>query len=207
MFKQKSIFLIAAVLTSVVVVGSVSGVFYLKYMKTENETVQQTTELTTQQTETTQNDVKQKQQEKGKLREEITEDDKSYNEAFRALEMAGQKVDPSIEKEVKEAFKVVIKECRRAKDLEFNYTIENHLIMAKRDMIVSFAVALQQNEYDVNVDDIEVYESKSSGVVQFILKTTKKDAESIFWVGNYMTQEHQVSIERYYGGHVGRAFG
>lgn len=207
MFKLKSIFLIAAVLTSVVVVGSVSGVFYLKYMKTENETGQQTTELTTQQTETTQNDVKQKQQEKGKLREEIAEDDKSYNEAFRALEMAGHKASPSIEKEVKEAFKVVIKECRRAKDLEFNYTIENHLIMAKRDMIVSFAVALQQNEYDVNVDDIEVYESKSSGVVQFILKTTKKDAESIFWVGNYMTQEHQVSIERYYGGHVGKAFG
>lgn len=207
MFKLKSIFLIAAVLTSVVVVGSVSGVFYLKYMKTENETGQQTTELTTQQTETTQNDVKQKQQEKGKLREEIAEDDKSYNEAFRALEMAGHKASPSIEKEVKEAFKVVIKECRRAKDLEFNYTIENHLIMAKRDMVVSFAVALQQNEYDVNVDDIEVYESKSSGVVQFILKTTKKDAESIFWVGNYMTQEHQVSIERYYGGHVGRAFG
>lgn len=77
MFKLKSILLIAAVLTSVIVVGSVSGVFYLKYMKTENETVQQTTEITTQQIETTQNDVKQKQQEKGKLREEITEDDKS----------------------------------------------------------------------------------------------------------------------------------
>jgi hypothetical protein len=207
MFKQKSIFLIAAVLTSLVVVGSVSGVFYLKYLKETNETAQQIAEQTTQQTETTQDTVEQKQQEKGKLREEITEDDKSYNEAFRALEMAGHKASPSIEKEVKEAFKVVIKECRRAKDLEFNYTIENHLIMAKRDMIVSFAVALQQNEYDVNVDDIEVYESKSSGVVQFILKTTKKDAESIFWVGNYMTQEHQVSIERYYGGHVGRAFG
>lgn len=207
MFKQKSIFLIAAVLTSLVVVGSVSGVFYLKYLKETNETAQQIAEQTTQQTETTQDTVEQKQQEKGKLREEITEDDKSYNEAFRALEMAGHKASPSIEKEVKEAFKVVIKECRRAKDLEFNYTIENHLIMAKRDMIVSFAVALQQNEYDVNVDDIEVYESKSSGVVQFILKTTKKDAESIFWVGNYMTQEHQVSIERYYGGHVGKAFG
>ena len=78
MFKLKSIFLIGAVLISVVVVGSVSGVFYLKYMKTENEAAQQTTELTTQQIETTQNDVKQKQQEKGKLREEITEDDKSY---------------------------------------------------------------------------------------------------------------------------------
>ena len=207
MFKLKSIFLIGVVLISVIVVGSVSGVFYLKYMRTENETVQQTTEQTIQQTETTQNNVEKKQQEKGKLREEIAEDNKSYNEAFRALEMAGHKASPSIEKEVKEAFKVVIKECRRAKDLEFNYTIENHLIMAKRDMIVSFAVALQQNEYDVNVDDIEVYESKSSGVVQFILKTTKKDAESIFWVGNYMTQEHQVSIERYYGGHVGRAFG
>ena len=207
MFKLKSIFLIAAVLTSVVVVGSVSGVFYLKYMKVENETVQQTTELTTQQTETTQDNVEQRQQEKGKLREEITEDDKSYNEAFRALEMGGHKVDPSIEKEVKDAFKVVIKECKRAKDLEFDYSIENHLIMAKRDMIVSFAVALQQNEYDVNVDDIEVYESKSPGVVQFIVKSTKKDADSIFWVGNYMTQEHQVSIERYYGGHVGKAFG
>ena len=207
MFKLKSIFLIGAILTSVVVVGSVSGVFYLKYMKTENEAAQQTTELTTQQTETTQNDVKQKQQEKGKLREEITEDDKSYNKAFRALEKAGHKVDPSIEKEVKEAFKVVIKECKTANILEIDYSHEKHLKMANHDMIMSFAVALQQNEYDVNVDDIEVYESKSSGVVQFIVKSTKKDADSIFWVGNYMTQEHQVSIERYYGGHVGKAFG
>ena len=207
MFKLKSILLIAAVLTSVIVVGSVSGVFYLKYMKTENETVQQTTEITTQQIETTQNDVKQKQQEKGKLREEITEDDKSYNEAFRALELAGHKAEPSIEKEIKEAFKVVIKECRRAKDLEFDYSIENHLKMATHDMIIAFAVALQQNGYDVNVDDIEVYESKSSGVVQFIVKSTKKDADSIFWVGNYYTSEQQVNIKRYYGGHVGKAFG
>lgn len=161
----------------------------------------------TQQEAQTNETTEEKKPEKTAEQVVITEDDRSYNEALSALEMAGYKASPSIEKEVKEAFKVVIKECRRAKDLEFNYTIENHLIMAKRDMIVSFAVALQQNEYDVNVDDIEVYESKSSGVVQFILKTTKKDAESIFWVGNYMTQEHQVSIERYYGGHVGRAFG
>lgn len=207
MFKLKSIFLIVAVLTSVVVVGSVSGVFYLKYMKVENETVQQTTELTTQQTETTQNSVEQKQQEKGKLREEITEDDKSYNEAFRALELAGHKVDPSIEKKVKDAFEVVIKECKRPHDLEIDYSIENHLKMATHDMIVSFAVALQQNEYDVNVDDIEVYESKSSGVVQFIVKSTKKGEDSIFWVGNYYTSEDQVDIRRYYGGHVGKAFG
>ena len=207
MFKLKSIFLIGAVLTSVVDVGSVSGVFYLKYMKIENEAAQQTTELTTQQTETTQDNVEQKQQEKGKLREEITEDDKSYNEAFRALELGGHKVDPSIEKEVKDAFKVVIKECRRAKDLEFDYSIENHLKMATHDMIIAFAVALQQNEYDVNVDDIEVYESKSSGVVQFIVKTTKKGEDSIFWVGNYYTSEDQVDIRRYYGGHVGKAFG
>ena len=207
MFKLKSIFLIGAVLISVVVVGSVSGVFYLKYMKTENEAAQQTTELTTQQIETTQNDVKQKQQEKGKLREEITEDDKSYNEAFRALELGGHKVDPSIEKEVKDAFKVVIKECKTANILEIDYSIGNHLKMATHDMIMSFAVALQQNEYDVNVDDIEVYESKSSGVVQFIVKTTKKGEDSIFWVGNYYTSEDQVDIRRYYGGHVGKAFG
>lgn len=207
MFKLKSIFLIGAILTSVVVVGSVSGVFYLKYMKVENETVQQTTELTTQQIETTQNDVKQKQQEKGKLREEITEDDKSYNEAFRALELGGHKVDPSIEKEVKDAFKVVIKECKTANILEIDYSIGKHLKMATHDMIMSFAVALQQNEYDVNVDDIEVYESKSSGVVQFIVKTTKKGEDSIFWVGNYYTSEDQVDIRRYYGGHVGKAFG
>ena len=207
MFKLKSIFLIAAVLTSVAVVGSVSGVFYLKYMKPENETVQQTTELTTQQIETTQNDVKQKQQEKGKLREEITEDDKSYNEAFRALEMAGHKVDPSIEKEVKDAFKVVIKECKTANILEIDFSHEKHLKMAKQDMIMSFAVSFQQNEYDVNVDDIEVYESSVSDVVQFIVKSTKKGEDSIFWTGNYNTIAHQVSISHYYGGHVGKAFG
>lgn len=137
----------------------------------------------------------------------ITEDDRNYNEALSALEMAGHKVEPSIEKEVKEAFKVVIKECKTANILEIDYSIEKHLKMANHDMIMSFAVALQQNEYDVNVDDIEVYESKTSDVVQFIVKSTKKDADSIFWVGNYNTLAHQVSIERYYGGHVGKAFG
>lgn len=191
MFKLK-VLLIG--LLSVIVVTTGAIIYIQHRNKTQQEA--QTTETT-----------EEKKPEKTAEQVVITEDDRSYNEALSALEMAGHKASPSIEKEVKEAFKVVIKECRRAKDLEFDYTIKNHLIMAKRDMIVSFAVALQQNGYDVNVDDIEVYESKSSGVVQFILKTTKKDAESIFWVGNYMTQEHQVSIERYYGGHVGRAFG
>ena len=207
MFKQKSIFLIAAVLTSLVVVGSVSGVFYLKYLKETNETAQQIAEQTTQQTETTQDTVEQKQQEKGRLREEITEDDKSYNEAFRALEMAGHKVDPNIEKEVKDAFKVVIKECKTANILEIDYSIEKHLKMAKQDMIMAFAVSFQQNGYDVNVDDIEVYESSVSDVVQFIVKSTKKGEDRIFWAGNYNTMAHQVSIARYYGGHVGKAFG
>ena len=207
MFKQKSIFLIAAVLTILVVVGSVSGVFYLKYLKETNETAQQIAEQTTQQTETTQDIVEQKQQEKGRLREEITEDDKSYNEAFRALEMAGHKVDPNIEKEVKDAFKVVIKECKTANILEIDYSIEKHLKMAKQDMIMAFAVSFQQNGYDVNVDDIEVYESSVSDVVQFIVKSTKKGEDSIFWAGNYNTMAHQVSIARYYGGHVGKAFG
>ena len=207
MFKQKSIFLIAAVLTSLVVVGSVSGVFYLKYLKETNETAQQIAEQTTQQTETTQDIVEQKQQEKGRLREEITEDDKSYNEAFRALEMAGHKVDPNIEKEVKDAFKVVIKECKTANILEIDYSIEKHLKMAKQDMIMAFAVSFQQNGYDVNVDDIEVYESSVSDVVQFIVKSTKNGEDSIFWTGNYNTMAHQVSISHYYGGHVGKAFG
>ena len=185
--------LIAFFSVTVVTIGAIVYIQHVNKTKQEAQTVETTEEK--------------KAPDQTAERVVITEDDRNYNEALSALEMAGHKADPSIEKEVKEAFKVVIKECKRAKDLEFDYSIENHLIMAKRDMIVSFAVALQQNEYDVNVDDIEVYESKSSGVVQFIVKSTKKDADSIFWVGNYMTQEHQVSIERYYGGHVGKAFG
>lgn len=185
--------LIAFFSVTVVTIGAIVYIQHVNKTKQEAHTVETTEEK--------------KAPEQTAERVVITEDDRNYNEALSALEMAGHKADPSIEKEVKEAFKVVIKECKRAKDLEFDYSIENHLIMAKRDMIVSFAVALQQNEYDVNVDDIEVYESKSPGVVQFIVKSTKKDADSIFWVGNYMTQEHQVSIERYYGGHVGKAFG
>ena len=185
--------LIAFFSVTVVTIGAIVYIQHVNKTKQEAQTVETTEEK--------------KAPDQTAERVVITEDDRNYNEALSALEMAGHKADPSIEKEVKEAFKVVIKECKRAKDLEFDYSIENHLIMAKRDMIVSFAVALQQNGYDVNVDDIEVYESKSSGVVQFIVKSTKKGEDSIFWVGNYMTQEHQVSIERYYGGHVGKAFG
>lgn len=185
--------LIGFLSVSVVTAGAIIYIQHINKTKQEAQTVETTEEK--------------KAPEQTAERVVITEDDRNYNEALSALEMAGHKAEPSIEKEVKDAFKVVIKECRRAKDLEFDYSIENHLKMAKRDMIIAFAVALQQNEYDVNVDDIEVYESKTSDVVQFIVKSTKKDADSIFWVGNYNTLAHQVSIERYYGGHVGKAFG
>lgn len=137
----------------------------------------------------------------------ITNDDRSHNEALSSIEMPGHKVEPSLEKEVKEAFKVVIKECKTANIVEIDYSIEKHLKMAKQDMIMAFAVSFQQNGYDVNVDDIEVYESSVSDVVQFIVKSTKKGEDSIFWAGNYNTMAHQVSIARYYGGHVGKAFG
>lgn len=137
----------------------------------------------------------------------ITEDDRSHNEALSSIEMPGHKVDPSIEKEVKEAFKVVIKECKTANILEIDYSMEKHLKMAKQDMIMAFAVSFQQNGYDVNIDDIEVYESSVSDVVQFIVKSTKNGEDSIFWTGNYNTIAHQVSISHYYGGHVGKAFG
>ena len=185
--------LIGLLSVSVVTAGAIIYIQHVNKTKQEAQTVETTEEK--------------KAPEQTAERVVITEDDRNYNEALSALEMAGHKAEPSIEKEVKEAFKVVIKECKTANILEIDYSHEKHLKMANHDMIMSFAVALQQNEYDVNVDDIEVYESKSSGVVQFIVKSTKKDADSIFWVGNYMTQEHQVSIERYYGGHVGKAFG
>ncbi|MDU0882147.1 MAG: hypothetical protein E7B02_11285 [Streptococcus salivarius] len=137
----------------------------------------------------------------------ITNDDRSHNEALSSIEMPGHKVEPSLEKEVKEAFKVVIKECKTANIVEIDYSIEKHLKMAKQDMIMAFAVSFQQNGYDVNVDDIEVYESSVSDVVQFIVKSTKNGEDSIFWTGNYNTMAHQVSISHYYGGHVGKAFG
>ena len=185
--------LIGFLSVSVVTAGAIIYIQHVNKTKQEAQTVETTEEK--------------KAPEQTAERVVITEDDRNYNEALSALEMAGHKADPSIEKEVKEAFKVVIKECRRAKDLEFDYSIENHLKMATHDMIIAFAVALQQNGYDVNVDDIEVYESKSAGVVQFIVKSTKKGEDSIFWVGNYYTSEQQVNIKRYYGGHVGKAFG
>ena len=185
--------LIGLLSVSVVTAGAIIYIQHVNKTKQEAQTVETTEEK--------------KAPEQTAERVVITEDDRNYNEALSALEMAGHKAEPSIEKEVKEAFKVVIKECRRAKDLEFDYSIENHLKMATHDMIIAFAVALQQNGYDVNVDDIEVYESKSSGVVQFIVKSTKKGEDSIFWVGNYYTSEQQVNIKRYYGGHVGKAFG
>ena len=137
----------------------------------------------------------------------ITNDDRSHNEALSSIEMPGHKVEPSLEKEVKEAFKVVIKECKTANIVEIDYSIEKHLKMAKQDMIMAFAVSFQQNGYDVNVDDIEVYESSVSDVVQFIVKSTKNGEDSIFWTGNYNTMAHQVSISHYYGGHVGKTFG
>lgn len=185
--------LIGFLSVSVVTAGAIIYIQHVNKTKQEAQTVETTEEK--------------KASEQTDERVVITEDDRNYNQAFSSLEMAGHKVEPSIEKEVKEAFKVVIKECKTANILEIDYSHEKHLKMAKQDMIMSFAVSFQQNGYDVNVDDIEVYESSVSDVVQFIVKSTKKGEDSIFWTGNYNTLAHQVSISHYYGGHVGKAFG
>lgn len=181
-----------------VIIGSAITIVVIQNISKENpeqEQVQQTTK------------EEKKVPTESQERVVITNDDRSHNEALSSIEMPGHKVEPSLEKEVKEAFKVVIKECKTANIVEIDYSIEKHLKMAKQDMIMAFAVSFQQNGYDVNVDDIEVYESSVSDVVQFIVKSTKKGEDSIFWAGNYNTMAHQVSISRYYGGHVGKAFG
>ena len=181
-----------------VIIGSAIAIVVIQNISKENpeqEQVQQTTKEEKKVPTETQERVV------------ITNDDRSYNEALSSIEMPGHKVEPSLEKEVKEAFKVVIKECKTANIVEIDYSIEKHLKMAKQDMIMAFAVSFQQNGYDVNVDDIEVYESSVSDVVQFIVKSTKNGEDSIFWTGNYNTMAHQVSISHYYGGHVGKAFG
>jgi hypothetical protein len=181
-----------------VIIGSAIAIVVIQNISKENpeqEQVQQTTK------------EEKKVPTESQERVVITNDDRSHNEALSSIEMPGHKVEPSLEKEVKEAFKVVIKECKTANIVEIDYSIEKHLKMAKQDMIMAFAVSFQQNGYDVNVDDIEVYESSVSDVVQFIVKSTKKGEDSIFWAGNYNTMAHQVSISRYYGGHVGKAFG
>ena len=181
-----------------VIIGSAIAIVIIQNISKENpeqEQVQQT------------NKEKKKVPTETQERVVITNDDRSHNEALSSIEMPGHKVEPSLEKEVKEAFKVVIKECKTANILEIDYSIENHLKMAKQDMIMAFAVSFQQNGYDVNVDDIEVYESSVSDVVQFIVKSTKDGEDSIFWTGNYNTMAHQISISHYYGGHVGKAFG
>ena len=185
--------LIGFLSVSVVTAGVIIYIQHVNKTKQEAQTVETTEEK--------------KAPEQTAERVVITEDDRNYNQAFSSLEMAGHKVEPSIEKEVKEAFKVVIKECKTANILEIDYSHEKHLKMAKQDMIMSFAVSFQQNGYEVNVDDIEVYVSIVSDVVQFIVKSTKKGEDSIFWTGNYNTLAHQVSISHYYGGHVGKAFG
>lgn len=181
-----------------VIIGSAIAIVVIQNISKENPEQEQVQETTKEEkkvpTETPERVV-------------ITEDDRSHNEALSSIEMPGHKVDPSIEKEVKEAFKVVIKECKTANILEIDYSMEKHLKMAKQDMIMAFAVSFQQNGYDVNIDDIEVYESSVSDVVQFIVKSTKNGEDSIFWTGNYNTIAHQVSISHYYGGHVGKAFG
>lgn len=181
-----------------VIIGSAIAIVVIQNISKENseqEQVQQT------------NKEKKKVPTETQERVVITNDDRSHNEALSSIEMPGHKVEPSLEKEVKEAFKVVIKECKTANILEIDYSIEKHLKMAKQDMIMDFAVSFQQNGYDVNVDDIEVYESSVSDVVQFIVKSTKDGEDSIFWTGNYNTMAHQISISHYYGGHVGKAFG
>lgn len=181
-----------------VIIGSAIAIVIIQNISKENpeqEQVQQT------------NKEKKKVPTETQERVVITNDDRSHNEALSSIEMPGHKVEPSLEKEVKEAFKVVIKECKTANILEIDYSIEKHLKMAKQDMIMAFAVSFQQNGYDVNVDDIEVYESSVSDVVQFIVKSTKDGEDSIFWTGNYNTMAHQISISHYYGGHVGKAFG
>lgn len=137
-----------------------------------------------------------------------TTDEKNYRTAKLKLEHPYSESTEEEKNQVAAAFDTALSSIKAAKTLDkVTATIDNHLSMSDTAMVQTFAMAILINDYSYEPSQLEVTESDSTDVVQFLVVLTKDGEDTCYFVGNFNTTVHQIQLKSYIGGNIGGTFG
>ncbi|WP_373756968.1 hypothetical protein [Streptococcus ferus] len=139
---------------------------------------------------------------------ELTENDINYKKIQSTLENPNNPASKSMKQEVLKAITNAQNYCQK---IEFagkaEGNVSNSMAMTQNPMVQTFAMVIKINKYSFDSSQLEVYESNSDDVVQFICVMTKAGSDNNYWVGNYNIDAKQLQLSSYQGGDIGATFG
>ncbi|HEM4766530.1 TPA: hypothetical protein U1045_001535 [Streptococcus suis] len=118
--------------------------------------------------------------------EPLSEDQINYTKALSMMEHSDRPITDSRKDDVSKAIKEAIAYANSVDKIkDIVYTVENHLSMSDSASATSFIAIIKRGGFTFDEAELEVFESDSSDVIQFLM-VLKKDGEAkSYWVGNY----------------------
>ena len=134
---------------------------------------------------------------------ELTPNEKNYQQARATLERPESLVLEDKKAKVAEALRLAVEDIKKhPKTADVPGTIDNHLSLTSKPMILTFAMAINLAGYSFDESKTEVSKSYSDDVLQFICVLTKDGQENSYFVGNYNDYSGQLQIASYHGGNI-----
>lgn len=134
-------------------------------------------------------------------------DDYNYLLALSNLESQRRLEGKEELSNIKAIFEKAETAARKVKGFEFSGDVTNGLGMTSPANAQSFAIALTENKYRLNIDKLEVFETDSPDVLQFICVLEAEGQETMYWIGNFNTFAQQAQLLAYFGGTIGVTYG
>ena len=117
-----------------------------------------------------------------------SEDQINYTKALSMMEHSDRPITDSRKDDVSKAIKEAIAYANSVDKMkDVVYTVENHLSMTDSASATSFIAIIKKGGFTFDEAELEVFESDSSDVLQFLMVLKKDGEANSYWVGNYNT--------------------
>lgn len=139
--------------------------------------------------------------------EKVSENEKKFSEALATLEKSDKEItDDTKINTVYSAIETAQNSMLNLSNMsEVKGNIDNKLAMTDSSMVLTFAIICRVNNY--RLSKVDVYESKSDDVLQFVATFESDGKDNCYLSGNYNTYADSLQIASYHGGEVGATFG
>lgn len=138
---------------------------------------------------------------------EIDENQQYYREALATLEKSDTPVEDTNQvNAVKNAVQTA-QEAMNALDkiADATGTFDNKLSATTTEMVLTFAIICKTNNY--KMETVDVFESDSADVLQFVITMTNETGKNCYIAGNYNKYAGLLQLASYHGGEVGATYG
>ena len=138
---------------------------------------------------------------------ELSTNEKNYRQALASLEKSNEKTDDHKD-DIISAINTAQEAMKNTENVsEVTGNFDNKMMFTPSAVAQTFGMFIKMSGYTVDTNQVEIFKSKNSYVLQFICVLTKEGENNSYWTGNFNIQALQLGFVRYYGGKVGATFG